>query len=365
MSSSFRFSIVSALLVVPAAVLLGVCPRLEAAKPTGGAPGYTVTKLGGLVAHGTLLVTQANGLTNPDAQGRVHVVGMSREAIDPYHIPYYPYVWTVSSTGALLATDNLGQLPGFDYSYGLDINQAGVVVGGSNHTLGFVIDPTDGMQQLPQPAQFITSVGIAVNNAGAIVGRGMDTQDVAHGLRWQLEGDGTVTGPIDLGAFFPNAINDWGVMAGEQSGLPAIAELDASSHVQVEFLGVLSGHASGEAHGINNLGDVVGQSNSSSGLTQAVVWPAGSPPIALKSLGKNLSSSASDINEQGKIVGWSYAVVSGTTMRDLNTLAGISGKTKYRVTVATAINNTSQISGVMNVYGGGQDDLAVVLTRKP
>jgi probable HAF family extracellular repeat protein len=144
----------------------------------------------------------------------------------------------------------------------------------------------------------------------------------------------------------------------------------------VTLLRVFAGDTAGSALGINNLGDVVGWSNPSSGATQALVWSRASAwyPVVLEKLYNNLGSKAYDINEQGQIVGFSYTPSSLTagvlwengSVYDLNALAGVANtKGNPRVTWANAINDIGQISGITNVKAGVIDDRAVVLTRKP
>lgn len=399
-----RYPLILATTVTAALLMLHHGGLVEAGKPSGGGgPAYTLTNLGGFTAYGTFLNTQALGITNPDAFGVVHVAGYSRVAGTGGTVggtmPWDAYVWSVSQTGAYLATSDLGSLsppddPYANSSYGKGINNSGVVVGIIESKAAFVNFPGTGagtgMYLLPVSA--ITGahayVAAAVNDPAAdgsfsIVGAVIDANRIDHGLLWQVSGPDSngnhaINAPIDLGEFVPTAINDSGVMVGHQAGFPAIMATLADG---ATFLSVFAGDTAGSALGINNLGDVVGWSNPSSGITQAIVWSRASTwnPVALKRLGNNFPCKAYGINEQGKIVGLSYTTwpptLSSSTagvlwesgaVYDLNALAGVSSLKKTpRVTWATAINDIDQISGVMNASATSDDSRAVVLTRKP
>jgi probable HAF family extracellular repeat protein len=394
-SNRYRAVLKSTIAIVALAALGPHAIRLAiAGKPGGGGtttPAYTLTNLGGFSAFGTFLDTQARGITNPDAFGVVHVAGYSRVAGDGSTMPWDAYVWSVSQTGAYLATSDLGTLspPNYPYaysSYANAINNSGGVVGRIDDGFAFVSFPGigagTGMYRLPFSAFVGASpyVAAAVNNPGAdgsfsIVGDVVDANRIDHGLLWQVSGPDlngyhTISAPIDLGAFVPTAINDSGVMVGRQAGVPAMATLANG----VTLLRVFAGDTAGSALGINNLGDVVGWSNPSSGATQAIVWSHASAwsPVALKKLHNNLGCKAYDINEQGQIVGFSYTNSSlhagvlweNGSVYDLNALAGVANG-KPSVTWATSINDIGQICGVANVEAGVIDDRAVVLTRKP
>jgi probable HAF family extracellular repeat protein len=396
MLTSHRFrAVLKAMIAIAVSAALGMHANrfAIAGKPSGGGttPAYTLTNLGGFTAYGTFLDTQARGITNPDAFGLVHVAGYSRVAGNGSTMPWDAYVWSVSQTGAYLATSDLGTLspPNDPYarsSYANGINNSGVVVGRIDDGSAFVVFPGTGagtgMYRLPFSVfeGAYPYVAAAVNNPGAdggfsIVGDVVDANRIDHGLLWQVSGPDSngyhaLSAPVDLGAFVPTAINDSGVMVGHQAGVPAMATLANG----VTLLRVFAGDTAGSALGINNLGDVVGWSNPSGGATQAIVWSRGSAwyPVILKRLHNNLGCKAYDINEQGQIVGFSYtnsALHAGVlwendSVYDLNTLAG-AAHGNPSVTWATAINDMGQISGVANVKAGVVDDRAVVLTRKP
>jgi probable HAF family extracellular repeat protein len=372
------------LLTTLIAVTLGLdaARSVEGGKPKGGgsATAYLVTDLGGLSVNGTYLDTQAYGLTNPDADGVVQVAGYSHVVVTSGFTPWHAYVWSATDTGAHLATNDLGTLPGNNSSYANGINDDGVVVGYNFHNpyQAFVDLPSLGMLPLPH-GDLWWSTAFAVNNFGTIVGQGGIQGGVpAQGLLWQVDFAGNVSGPIDLGAFLPSDINGDGIMVGQQTGAPVSAIVDENGDLHVQPLGVLPGYATGTALAINSFGEIVGECRNSQNSARAVSWPAAGGPVALSLLANTRTSSASDINDAGQIVGWSTFLASNGssfsngmlwqngTVADINKLAGLSTNGKdWHVVTGNAINNIGQIAGVMKKTTYSADDRAVLLTRRP
>lgn len=150
---------------------------------------------------------------------------------------------------------------------------------------------------------------------------------------------------------FAYAINDGGVITGTQLvGLTSRAFTWSAGGSQVE-LPSLGGNTS-EGNGINNHGDVVGDSFRTGLLDEiAVYWPASGGAVDLGTLG-GLTSSARDINNHGQIVGYArnaagaaHAFLSdaGGPMIDLNTL--LPADSGWVLVSANAINDAGQIAG--------------------
>lgn len=118
--------------------------------------------------------------------------------------------------------------------------------------------------------------------------------------------------------------------------------LSAAATFIVTDLGTLLGGTFSEGHSINDSGQVVGSSSTSSGASHAFLYSGGDTLKDLGTLGTGTTSNALAINNSGQVAGWSYT--SGTTqqraflyndsrMTDLPNLGGSSS-------VATGIGNT-------------------------
>ena len=118
-------------------------------------------------------------------------------------------------------------------------------------------------------------------------------------------------------------------------------------------LGMLGGHAT-MATDINNLGQIVGQVRTASGLWHAFRWEDG-VTTDLGTLGGSMSQAIA-INNAGHVVGSSSAASNAGrgflwqygTMTDLGTLGGVIA------TVPTDINDRAQIVGAANTTGREQ-----------
>jgi probable HAF family extracellular repeat protein len=193
------------------------------------------------------------------------------------------------------------------------------------------------------------SAALGVNDAGQVVGYGFTSSDQGGmgAFIWQ---NGTIT---DLGSLLggenqrmATAINASGQVAGISS-LPG----NATNHAflwddgTVTDLGDLGGEVS-YAYGINDVGQVVGDSYIPGYLWRAFIWQGG-VMTDLGALGSG-ESHATAINNSGWVVGRSTTFVgSGTehafiykdgTMSDLGNLGGNG-------TYATAINDVGQVVG--------------------
>lgn len=328
-----------------------------AGKPGGGtATTYTLTDLKGFSDSGGIQ-SDAYGVGNPDATGVLRIVGRSFRADGLSHAT----VWTATSAGAALSLTDLGTPTGRRTCAATGVNDQGLIVGSSP---AFVIIPGVGLKLLSSSTAVTGSR--AVNERGDIVG---------DGSAWHVDALGNLTGPLGLGTFVASDVNDQGLMAGVQDGLPAAAWFDGAGILKVRLLGLPSGSTVGTARGINNLGDVVGESReyvgNSTWRSHAVLWPSSGGIVALGDLGGG-TSVASDINDGGQIVGGSSTargtdvgfVWDGGTMSDLNVLSGAGSK--LQIQEACAINATGHIVGTLRASMSGASEYhAYLLTRKP
>jgi probable HAF family extracellular repeat protein len=213
------------------------------------------------------------------------------------------------------------------------------------------------------------SSALAINNPGQIVGLATDSTWSLQRPIWDA-GTGAIIGMADnfdpASTAVPEHRNDNGEMAGTESinqnlyrgvywnstgqafGLPPMAGVDP-----------LYGSVHVKAHGINNLGQMVGASKESAPnyYLHAVLWQnKDTPPQDLGFLGKGAYvdySEAFGINDLGHVAGNSAL---GTAIRgflwrnghmiDLSSLSG----TVSEGTAASAINNHGLVVGKSNFY---------------
>jgi probable HAF family extracellular repeat protein len=186
----------------------------------------------------------------------------------------------------------------------------------------------------------------AVNASGAIAGWIADNGFKA--VVWDGDAVAVVPGTIYAQAF---AINDAGVLTGTYFNeadvtLRAFRWSSDSAAVMLPSLG----GATSEGNGINDDGDVVGDSLRVADEI-AVLWPAGGGLVELGTFG-GPASSARDINNHRQIVGYAldadlhpHAFISqaGGTLVDLNTL--LPAGSGWVLLSANAINDAGQIAG--------------------
>jgi probable HAF family extracellular repeat protein len=143
-------------------------------------------------------------------------------------------------------------------------------------------------------------------------------------------------------------------MAGSVVPNAAIAQFDAAGTLQVQILGALGpGHVA-HAVAVNEFGMVAGNSRDPSGTQVAFVWTAATGMVGLGSLDGRVSV-ATDINDQGQIVGWSTSagrfpqvafVWQNGQMFDLNLITE-GGGGKNWIQIASGINDQGHIVGLL------------------
>lgn len=192
----------------------------------------------------------------------------------------------------------------------------------------------------------MTGAARAVNASGAIAGWVFDGGVKA--VVWSSGAMAVVPG-LYAQAF---ALNDSGVVTGtyyhSDNTLRAFTWSAAGA---VNVLPSLGGFTS-EGNGINNQGDVVGDSYHTGAFDEiAVFWPSSGPLVELGTFG-GPASSARDINNQRQIVGYAldgslapraFLSEAGAAIVDLNTL--LPDNSGWVLLSANAINDAGQIVG--------------------
>jgi probable HAF family extracellular repeat protein len=243
----------------------------------------------------------------------------------------------------------IGTLGGSSSSaYGL--NDLGQVVGSSSTASGkvhaFMTGPNgQGMTDLGAPSGG-SSTARDINNFGQVAGTSYSGEEVS---------DAFVTGPNGIGikslsliGGYHTAVHVGGI---NESGQVTGWHMDKVGHYSFitgpngEGMTVLDGFASG----INDAGQIVGESGSPSFIT----GPNGVGITYIDNLpGGQGSSEVSGVNNSGQVVGWSVTQIEnesydhafitgpgGTGITDLGTLQG------YQGSYATGINNEGQVVG--------------------
>src|ERR1700722_6789235 len=191
---------------------------------------------------------------------------------------------------------DLGTLPGGDDSWANAINASGQVVGGSNSSR-------------TQPKGFY-SEALGVNSSGQVVGMSNTVGGNWHAFSWSKS-----TGMKDLGTLASgrntsataNAVNDSGQIVGTSACGSSCQHAALWTSTGIQDLGTLPGSLISAANGINNLGQVVGESG------DAFIW------------------------------------TQATGMQDLNSL--IPAGSGWTLTWAFAINDSGQITGQGEING--------------
>jgi probable HAF family extracellular repeat protein len=214
----------------------------------------------------------------------------------------------------------------------------------------------------------LSSFANGINNAGQVVGKadlpGTPASTPTHAFLYSggiMQDLGTLGGNLSNAT----AINNAGQIVGNSLTITRVGQVSHAflySGGIMQDLGTLAGPSGvaqeSTANGINDLGQIVGQSTSSDfGLNHAFLYTGG----IMTDLGSLIvtqgASSATGINDTGQIVGQSTIVAGsgggnmhafvdtvGGSMQDLGTLGGNSS-------FANAINAAGQIAGDSNTAG--------------
>lgn len=247
---------------------------------------------------------------------------------------------------------------GIPEGFGLDINDAGTVIGGRPTDVGlsaFTWSAAGGVKDLGSPGGGKATWALAINGSGQVAGGAIARGD-SFPAAYLRSADGTFR-PVGLGKFsFANAVNDAGVVGGH-SGVDgrvrAFRWTQASGPV---FLSDRGGSFN-SVRAVNIHGDAVGLFNTPEDSPQrAAFWNAAGELRELPRLPGGPYASAQAINNAGLVAGVadtpgreSHAVLwhPDGRMQDIGTLGG-------RSSIALGVNELGEVVGSSEKTADGE-----------
>lgn len=268
---------------------------------------------------------------------------------------------------------DLGVPGGGNLSRARSINESGdvvgewrILVGGQQRFRAFLYE--DGRMRdmnglIPTGSGWDLTGAQAINESGQIVGAGI-TNNQTHAFLYE---NGALT---DLGAKLEKpysaawGVNDSGYVVGGAGSSETQSEAFIYRNGSVEMLGKYDGFSASEAIGINNSGQAIGWSfnpGQNPPQSRAFLYDDGGDGEAgitpLEPLPGDIYTRARDLDEAGRVVGWSRNDAAGAPqseqfsatlwangqVKDLNEL--IPADSGWKLVDAYAINESGQITG--------------------
>ncbi len=313
-------------------ILLTISCLLVLAPPAAAASAYTVEELGELDEGLTFVIRRLNragevtGGSLASGRDRGHVLSRGKR-------------------------EDIGVLPGGDFSVSMGINDLGEVAGASNTATGmraFFWARKGNIRALGTLPGHSSSEAFDINANGDMVGYSSGRSGM-RAVRW------TRSGVIEALDFLPGATLNRAVALNERGDAVGTSWSEAGKRAvlwtgrAIQNLGTLPGDSESEAAEINNLGEVVGSSYEADGTRRAVLWAPGAAIQRLDVLTGGTASRALGINDASEIVGTSMSLLGAVAVvwtrtgaiTDLNTTIPTGGG--FILTEAVAINHLGVI----------------------
>lgn len=269
----------------------------------------------------------------------------------------HAYIWDTTN-----GPRDLGSLGAESYAYA--INDSGTVVGyyipigGNFYQHGFIWSEATGMVDLGIPGGGDSTTAkclpTAINSAGHVVGYGRQVDGRQVAFYWTSEDGFTVLGDLFGNGDNGNtaySINDLDQVTGNllasKRGIIYDAYLWSPDLAHPRHLGVLDGEQFSLGNGINNLGQIVGGSLSTSdSVWQPIFWSKNAGMRFLGMLAGSVTAQATAINDAGQIIGLDQTGTADLAFYTapgigLKFLKGLGGNATY----AVAINQQGIIVG--------------------
>lgn len=264
--------------------------------------------------------------------------------------------YTVINLGRLLGDDNVAR--GLSFS-GQVAGRSGNLQGSGARAFVWTLGVAQDLGTLPGGDY---SEASAVNIAGQVVGSS-NTGTAIRGFLWTgqagMQDLGTLPGHSSSRAYF---INDGGQVVGYSSGSGGFRAFLWTASGGMQDLGSLAGYPFAVAVDINPRGDVVGSVSRPNGIHRAVLWSPTVRDLGVLPAPHHLSSKAYAVNDAGEVVGHSsgrtgrraFIWTQAEGMRDLGALPGGSDAR------ALHINEAGQVVGSAQTNQGAR---AFIWTR--